>query len=246
MLPTESTTIAPASVQFRILGRIDYRQLLVLQEQVIEDVRQAARPRIEVLLCEHPRLITVGRSGSRAHVRLEESKLARKGLRLHWVARGGGCWLHELGQLAVYPIAPLDRLGWTVGDFVRRFGDGIEQSLEALRVLIQSRSDLAISSRKGVLVAFGMAVRNGITSHGAIMNVHPSLVDFGFVDVIPPHEARPGQRTTMTCLVAERRRPITMSQLRAVLIPHLATAFTCDHYHVHFGYPCLPQQTVTS
>ena len=63
-----------------------------------------------LILCEHPPLITVGRQGSRGHIRFDTEELFVRGWPVRWVNRGGGCLLHLPGQLAIYPILPLARL----------------------------------------------------------------------------------------------------------------------------------------
>ena len=55
--------------------------------------------------------ISVGRSGSRAHIRPDDQALREAAIRVHWVNRGGGCVLHLPGQLVAYLALPLHPLG---------------------------------------------------------------------------------------------------------------------------------------
>ena len=50
------------------------------------------------MLCEHPPTISVGRSGSRAHIVPDDDALRGLGIKVHWVNRGGGCILHRPGS----------------------------------------------------------------------------------------------------------------------------------------------------
>ena len=90
--------------------------------------------RITVLLCEHPALISVGRTGSRGHIRLTNEQLRMRQLEVRWVSRGGGCVLHGPGQIAVYPIVPLRWHGWTVGDYCGGSGRHSHAHLDELAV----------------------------------------------------------------------------------------------------------------
>ena len=97
-------------IEFRMLGLTGFDTILQLQSQLQREVWRSAQPKLTVLFCEHPRLVTIGREGSRAHVRLTDEHLKRRRLSLRWVARRGGCVAHGPGQLAVYAIGPLEEL----------------------------------------------------------------------------------------------------------------------------------------
>jgi len=51
-----------------------------------------------------------------------------------------------------------------------------------------------------------------------------------------------GGKRTMGCLVAERRRPARMSEVRAALVESLADAFDRKRYHLHTGHPFLRKE----
>src|SRR6185369_12557389 len=123
--------------------------------------------RIVVLICEHPRLITIGRGGSRAHARLTGAELAGRHLEIRYVGRGGGAILHAPGQLAIYPIMPLAAHGWTVGEYLRRLQRSLAELLLEFKVKpIAVPGSMALAGRGGVLAALGVSVRQGVTMHG--------------------------------------------------------------------------------
>ena len=61
--PRRLTTPEPVA-EFRLLGRVPFEALLALQSRLVYEAGGLDQPRIVVLLCEHPDLITVGRAGS--------------------------------------------------------------------------------------------------------------------------------------------------------------------------------------
>ena len=71
-----------------------------------------------VVLFDHPPGITIGREGSAQHVRTNPDELAARGWPVNWVARGGGAMLHATGQVACYPVFPLDALNLSAGRYV--------------------------------------------------------------------------------------------------------------------------------
>ena len=97
-----------------LLGSVDFEACLALQQRLVYEAAGRDDGQITLLLCEHPLTITVGRQGSRADIRLGQSASWKAGgSRSRWVNRGGGCLVHAPGQLAIYPIVPLEPHGFT-------------------------------------------------------------------------------------------------------------------------------------
>jgi lipoyl(octanoyl) transferase len=221
-------------VHIHLLGQVDFEDCQSLQRRLAYDALSRADGRIVALLCEHPPLITVGRSGSRADVRLSGSELAARGLEARYIGRGGGAILHAPGQLAIYPIVPLAGHQLSVGEFVRRLQRALAELLIEYNVKpVPVPGSLALAGRSGVLAAVGVSVRQGVTMHGAFLNVNPEIRDFGRVVVAG------GQ--TMSSLLSHRALPTKMTKVRAALVTHLADAFHLDRYHLHTGHPLLAE-----
>src|SRR5262245_19296556 len=102
-----------------LLGQVDFTALLALQRRLVYET-SGRRDRAVLLLCEHGALSSVGRQGSRAQIHCDANELRLKGWPIRWVNRGGGCLLHAPGQIAVYPILPLDRLSLDLPDYLER------------------------------------------------------------------------------------------------------------------------------
>jgi lipoyl(octanoyl) transferase len=221
-------------VHIHLLGRVDYEDCLSLQRRLAYDASSRGDGRVVVLICEHSPLITIGRAGSRGHVRLSGAELNERQLSIRYVGRGGGAILHAPGQLAIYPIVPLTWHGWTVGDYLRRVRAAMAQLLIEFKVQpLPVTGSLALATRQGVIAALGVAVRGDVTSQGAFLNVNPELRDYGRVEVAP------GQ--TMTSLLSHRALPTKMTKVRAALVTHLADALELDRYHLHTGHPLLAE-----
>src|SRR5947209_15502199 len=95
---------APPVLEVYLLGLVDYEDALRLQRRLVYEVGGANGDLAALVLCEHPPTISVGRRGSRAHIECDDEELASRNIRVRWVNRGGGCYLHVPGQLVVYPI----------------------------------------------------------------------------------------------------------------------------------------------
>ena len=231
--PQETEQQSPAVETF-LLGRIDYRRCLALQRRLIGRIGERRDGQIALLLCEHPRVITVGRGGSPGEIAADSQLLRSRQIEVRWVNRGGGCLVHCPGQLAVYPIVPLRWHGFSVGEYLERLQAGIVETLDELGIRGHTPPGrCGIWGRSGQLAAVGVAVRNWVTYYGAYLNVCPPMGLFRLVESDPLEHAR------MSCLLAERRGAARMSTVRAGLVRHLTEAFGCTRYHLYTGHPLL-------
>lgn len=237
----EARDDAPPSLSFHLLGETAWDRCFALQRQLLHYAETDLRVRLVVLMCEHPPIVTVGRGGSRGDVRMHCQQLRRRGVRLQWTGRGGGCIPHSPGQLSIYPIVPLARLGWTVGELARRLQRGAAAALGdlGLRTTATTPPHLGLAGRSGLLAAFGLAVRNWISWHGLHVNVNPPLDVFRLVDTLPASGGR--APASMSSLVSEAGPGVRMKStaVRAALVAQLAQALEVADYTLHTGHPLL-------
>ena len=231
---------APALVAY-FLGLLPFEMCLDLQRRLAVEVGGRDDGQIVLLLCEHSKLITIGRGGSPGDIRHDSPALKSREIEAIYVNRGGGCLLHCPGQLAIYPIVPLSWHGFTVGEFVERFQAGIIEALDDLNVAARTLpTKHGIWGRTGQLAALGVAVRDWVTYYGAYLNVDPPLGLFRLVESAPLHE---GEGRAMSSLMAEHRGSIKMTMVRAALVGRLTEAFGCDRYHLFTGHPYLREKS---
>jgi len=222
----------PFAAHFHLLGCVDFEDCLSLQQRLAYDALSRGNGRIAVLLCEHPPLITIGRAGSRGHVRLTGTELAARQLAIRYVGRGGGAVLHGPGQLAVYPVVPLGWHAISVGQYLLRVQSALKATLHDLKLRPQSLpGSHSLVGRSGVLAAVGASIKHGVTGHGAYLSVNPDMRDLGRIEAVA---GRP-----MSSILSERPLPVKMTTVRAALVAHLAAAFGCERHHLHTGHPLL-------
>jgi len=92
------------------LGLIAYEDAWRLQERLAAEIAAGKRPHT-LLLLEHPNVYTFGRSGHGENLLWNAEELARRGLSVHWVDRGGDVTYHGPGQLVGYPLLRLTPVG---------------------------------------------------------------------------------------------------------------------------------------
>jgi lipoyl(octanoyl) transferase len=155
---------------------------------------------------------------------------------VRWLNRGGGCLVHGPGQLAAYPILPLDRLGCGLADYRQRLEEAVidlarEQHVPAYR----RPGEPGVFSRLGQIAHVGAAVRAWVAYHGLYVNVDPAP------DLLRLVYARPlGERTTS--LTAVRGRLVSMNAVRESLIRHLVRRLGYTRFHIYTGHPLLRPQ----
>jgi len=211
------------------LGRVPYAEALDIQKRVVE-ARKRGVIGDTLLLLEHPPVLTLGRNASRAHVLLPDEALARRGVELHEINRGGDVTYHGPGQLVGYPIVDLrgdlpGKRGPHLGpvDFVRLLEEVLIRSCADFGVMAKripkwtgvwtfaggvesERGANSIPEKK--IAAIGVHVSQGVTSHGFALNVTTDLRDF---DWIVPCGIRDKGVTSLE-LEADSATPPTMEQ----------------------------------
>jgi lipoyl(octanoyl) transferase len=190
-------------IQYLYLGRVAYDEALRLQAEIAKLCLQGRVENV-LLLLEHPPVLTLGRNAKRSNVLASDELLARRGVTLHEINRGGDVTYHGPGQLVGYPIFDLRSLrgpsGGRMGpvDFVRLMEEALirlcgEFGVKAGRVAgltgvwcggaLDNRTgdERAGSGPERKIGAIGIHVARGITSHGFASNVTTDLRDFDLI-----------------------------------------------------------------
>ena len=119
------------------LGLVEYGAAWELQRRVVAARKANAVPDV-LLLCEHPHVITLGRSGKLANLRASDQVLRQMGVSFFETDRGGDITYHGPGQLVGYPILNLGDIRRDVAWYVR--------SLE--EAMIRATTEFGIAARR--------------------------------------------------------------------------------------------------
>jgi lipoyl(octanoyl) transferase len=176
------------------LGRIPYAEGLAIQQRVVA-ARKANLIGDTLLLLEHPPVLTLGRNSTRANILATYDLLARKGVEVHEINRGGDVTYHGPGQLVGYPIFDLrgdlpGKRGPHLGpvDFVRLIEEALILTCKDFGAPAQRICKLtgvwtiaggSIPEKK--IAALGIHVSQAVTSHGFALNVTTDLRDFDWI-----------------------------------------------------------------
>ncbi len=167
--------------QVRELGLIDYGRALEMQKELTGARKEGLIPD-QLLLLEHPHVITMGRNGRAENVLAGEDVMARAGISFYPIDRGGDVTYHGPGQLVGYPIFDLREWKRDVGAYVR----GVEQAIiDALAEFgisagrIPKLTGVWVGERK--IAAIGVHLSRWVTSHGFALNVNTDLSYFQYI-----------------------------------------------------------------
>ncbi len=196
------------ALEVRDLGLTPYAEALALQSDLVVRRRTGDIPD-QLLLLQHPHIITLGTASSRSHVLADESRRRDLGIDLVDVGRGGDVTYHGPGQLVVYPILDLKPDRKDVHRYLRDLEAVLVRTLDEIGIRGEPVPDLTgvwVDSRK--IAAIGVRVSSGwITSHGFALNVSN---DLSYFETIVPCGI---QDVLVTSVTQELGRPFDVTDI---------------------------------
>lgn len=217
--PSRVVRLAMRRCDLRDLHLVTYENAIGLQSKLVE-MRQQEQIADQLLLLEHPPVITLGRGGKRENLLATPQLLAANGVRFFETTRGGDITYHGPGQLVGYPII---HLGEGRRD-VRRYVTMVEE------VLIRTVAAFGITAtrtdgKRGIWVgndkiaAIGVRIARWVTSHGFALNVNTDLEHFR---LITPCGL---QGTGVTSLARLTGQTVDMETVKAIVADRFAEVF---------------------
>ncbi|WP_045728235.1 lipoyl(octanoyl) transferase LipB [Xanthomonas sp. GPE 39] len=207
------TTRAPALLPcaVRDLGRQPYEPVWRAMQR-FTDARDASSAD-ELWVVEHEPVFTLGQAGKPEHV------LAPGDIPVLHVDRGGQVTYHGPGQLVVYPLLDLRRLGLGVREYVCRIEQAIIDTLDTWNILGERRDGApGVYVGDAKVAALGIRVRRGCSFHGLSFNVAMDLEPFRRINPC-------GYQGLQVTAVLDLGGPSGMQAVTPVLLAHLARQF---------------------
>jgi len=185
------------------LGLVEYGAAWELQRRVAAARKAGAIPDV-FLLCEHPHVITLGRSGKISNLRAPDQMLRRMGVSFFETNRGGDITYHGPGQLIGYPILNLAEIRRDVAWYVRSLEEAMIRATAEFGIAskrVAGRTGVWVDERAGSaagdevkeikeveevkneekLAAIGVHLSRWVTSHGFAYNVSTDLRYFELI-----------------------------------------------------------------
>jgi lipoyl(octanoyl) transferase len=223
------------------LGLIDYQQAWDFQESLLQ---QNVRIKLEasrstdnnslttnnyLLFCEHPPVYTLGKSGHKENLLINEQQLKEKAISFVPTNRGGDITFHGPGQIVGYPILDLEHFFTDLGRYLRSLEEtvirtladfGITAGRSAGETGVWLDPENPVKARK--ICAMGVRCSRWVTMHGFALNVN---TDLGYFNDIIPCGIADKQVASMH---VELGRPVPPEEVKIALKKHFAIVFGAE------------------
>lgn len=203
-------------------GTIEYAQAWHQQEEIFNKILetkklgQSTEALQKVILCEHPHVYTLGKSGAENNLLVNQAFLDSIQATFFKTNRGGDITYHGPGQLVGYPILDLENYHLGLKDYVHLIEESIIQTIAEYGIVgtrLEGATGVWLDvgtpqARK--ICAIGVKASRYVTMHGYALNVNTDLSYFnhinpcGFVD------------KGVTSIEKELQKEVAMSEVKRV------------------------------
>jgi lipoyl(octanoyl) transferase len=237
-----TSAIAAQKVQFIDWGKIEYgeawsRQEAILAESLLikktwNDTPSELRtqqPATEhrLILCTHPHVYTLGKSGQIENLLVNDTGLQQLGVTFYKTNRGGDITYHGPGQIVGYPMLDLEKFYTDLGRYMRDLEEVIIRTIAHYGIFgarlpgstgVWLDAEDPRKARK--ICAMGVRCSRWLTMHGFALNANTDLSFFGHI--IPCGIEDKG----VTSVAKELGHPIDEEALKKTLQKEFIQVFT--------------------
>jgi lipoyl(octanoyl) transferase len=222
-------------VSVKNLGLIDYQEAWDFQENLFKkaiDLKIAKRngetdeiPENHLLLCQHPHVFTLGKSGNPENLLLNETELIQQQASFYKINRGGDITYHGPGQLVVYPIFDLEQFFTDIHKYMRFLEEAVILTLKDFGIQsgrVDGLTGVWIdgdSKNARKICAMGVKSSRWVTMHGIGFNIN---TDLNFFSHIIPCGI---DDKAVTSMQRELGREVDLEEVSRLLQNHLAELF---------------------
>lgn len=206
-------------------GVKDYGEMLLKQRSIFAEMveqKKRSQPILEerILMVEHPSVITLGKHAKEANILINEDDLARRGIKVFHIERGGDVTYHGPGQLVAYPLLDLEYHHLGVKDYVDLIEEAVIRTIADFGIKgerVAGASGVWIEAgtpRERKICALGVKCSRFVTMHGLALNVNTDLQGFrlinpcGFID------------KGVTSMATELSHPLPLPEVKQSLSHH--------------------------
>ena len=170
------------NLNVRWLGKLPYEEAYDLQLGIHKDVSNENSLDDYLLLLEHDKVITVGRTAKAESLLVEKNELLTKKIEYFETDRGGDITYHGEGQIVGYPIIRLTDPKKVI-PYVRDLELVIIETLNKFSIeSFTKEDDTGVWTKKGKIASIGIKVSKWTTYHGFSLNIFDSLDGFELIN----------------------------------------------------------------
>jgi lipoyl(octanoyl) transferase len=221
------------------LGLIDYQEAWDCQEKLFSEAvsvklenrktgNENPTPNV-LIVCQHPHVYTLGKSGKESHLLLNEEGLKENNANFYKINRGGDITYHGPGQLVVYPILDLENFFTDIHKFLRFLEEAVIETLSKHKIesgRVDGFTGVWLKEGNGFgerkICAMGVKASRWVTMHGLALNVNTDLSYFGNI------VACGIQDKAVTSMQMELGKELNMSEVSKELIASISKLFEME------------------
>ena len=186
-------------VFFHDLGLIDYKEAWDFQEKIFAEILQIKSDnrknqrnkttKNHLIFCEHPHVYTLGKSGNKENLLINEEFLKKSGASFYRINRGGDITYHGPGQIVGYPILDLENFFTDINKYLRLLEEAIILTLKHYGLKGErSKGETGVwidplTPKARKICAIGVKTSRWVCMHGFAFNINSDLSYFD--NIIP-------------------------------------------------------------
>ncbi len=213
------------------IPRLPYVQGLGLMRELVARKRRGEDWET-LILTEHEPVLTMGLRGKDTDILVSPTVLAKRGISVHRIERGGLVTYHGPGQLMAYPVFDLKKMDLCVPDFVRNLEKVLLETLDQFQIGGRTEKGYpGVWVGEEKIASIGLALRSGVTFHGISLNYG---VDPDAFCIIHPCGLEGVKMTSMECILGN---PVDPTRLRKTVAGCFKDRFQLEYAKVDFQLP---------
>jgi lipoyl(octanoyl) transferase len=208
-LQNKSIGLDKRTVAYKDLGKVSYKQAWDYQEDLLQGnvkvkslrsnnqrsmdssgLNEIPDTKNHFLLCEHPPVYTLGKSGDSGNILISEEEMKKRQIEFYKTNRGGDITFHGPEQVVGYPILDLEKFYTDIGRYLRELEEIIILTIAEYGIQGErSKGETGVwidpgkPGKERKICAMGVRCSRWITMHGFALNVNTDLSYFD--NIIP-------------------------------------------------------------
>lgn len=189
------------TIKYKDLGLIDYKEAWDYQETLFNAILAIKNYNRDLpaksqfiasnhlLFCEHPHVLTIGKSGSENNLLIDEQLMQQKGISYYRINRGGDITYHGPGQIVGYPILDLENFSLGLKNYIWILEEAVIQTLAESGIKSERMPgatgvwlDVNEADKTRKICAIGVRASRHITMHGFAFNVNTTLSYYQYIN----------------------------------------------------------------
>ena len=217
-------------IKIQDLNLIEYKKAWDFQEKIfnkqINNIVLNKKTENYLLICEHPHVYTLGKSGKINNLLINNVQLKKNNVSFYKTNRGGDITYHGPGQIVGYPIINLTEYSIGLKNYIYNLESVIINTIEKYNIKGERLKgftgvwiDINNSVKTRKICAIGVKSSRFITMHGFALNVNTDLSYYNYINPCGFTDK------SVTSMQKELNNKINMIEIKKIIISEFKKIF---------------------